>query len=212
MIKKYQVASSNHYIIGIDEVGRGSLAGPVTVAAVAATVNSKFHPPAGGQNSKLKLRDSKKLSPNQRECWFNYIKGRPRLFYSIASTYPKLIERLNISQAANLAAARALKKLVVSHPGLAIRAKVLLDGGLYLKNLKPYSRTVIKGDEKYNCIKLASIAAKVRRDYLMRRNHKKYPRYGFDKHKGYGTKKHLRAIKKYGPCRIHRQAFLKNVI
>lgn len=221
------------YIIGIDEVGRGPLAGPVTVAAVAATVNLKFRI----KNLELNLRksdfqkltinnsdrksdfpilkDSKRLTPKQREIWFNCIKKHPKIFYAIASVSPKVIDRINISNAANLAAARALNKLLAtSHLGLATRKNIFLDGGLYIKTktlmangytLNP--RTIIKGDEKIPAISLASIVAKVTRDRMMRKLHKKYPKYGFDRHKGYGTKKHFKMIRKYGLSPIHRKSF-----
>lgn len=201
------------YIIGIDEVGRGPLAGPVTVAAVAARVN-------------LKLKDSKKLSPKQREIWFDYIKESQkskaksqRLYYAIASVSPKVIDRINISKAANLAATRAFQKLVNSYAIASVltknnnvNVKIFLDGGLYLKklqttNYKLKTKTIIRGDEKIPAISLASIVAKVTRDRMMRKLHKKYPRYAFDQHKGYGTKKHFKAIKKYGPSPIHRKSF-----
>ncbi len=209
------------WLIGIDEVGRGPLAGPVTVAAVAVPVNFKIPClPAGRQmtNYKTKLKDSKKLTVKQREEWVSYVKNHPKIFYAAASVYSKVIDRINISQAANLAATRAIRRLMTNDKRLMTRKfKIVLDGGLYLhKSLvisrKLLVRTVVRGDEKYNCIKLASIVAKVRRDRLMRRCHKKYPKYGFDRHKGYGTKAHLAAINKHGPCNLHRLTFIKNFI
>lgn len=198
------------WLIGIDEVGRGALAGPVTVAAVAAPVNSKFEI----LNSNLKLKDSKKLTEKQREEWFRWVHQCQRLYYATASVYPKVIDRINISQAANLAATRAFKKLLTKNLQLTIdRKKIFLDGGLFLKKSLVVSRqllvsTIVRGDEKFNCIKLASIVAKVKRDRLMKHYHKKFPEYGFDEHKGYGTKAHLAALKKHGPCKLHRRSFL----
>ncbi|MEK9186321.1 MAG: ribonuclease HII [Patescibacteria group bacterium] len=208
------------YIIGLDEVGRGPLAGPVTVAAVALPYNFKFHPSSDGINFKLPLRDSKKLTANQRERWAKYIKIQPRIFHAVASVYPKIIDRINISQAANLAATRAAERLLVKckirHSS---RQYILLDGGLFLnKSLlfacrnKLIARTIVRGDEKFNSIKLASIIAKVSRDRLLKRYHKKYPQYGFDEHKGYGTMAHLIAIKRYGPSAIHRLTFCSKFI
>ena len=202
-----------NYVIGIDEVGRGPLAGPVTVAAVAVPTKFKVQ----SSKSKTKLRDSKKLSAKQREGWCEYIKNSHRssiidhrIFFASASVYPKVIDRINITQAANLAASRALEKLVGM---LDVRSemKILMDGGLYINNPTSHisPRTIIKGDEKYNCIKLASIVAKVKRDRIMKRNHKKFPQYGFDEHFGYGTKKHMAVLKKYGFSTIHRLSFLK---
>ena len=218
------------FVVGIDEVGRGCLAGPVTVVAVAAPANLKFkikkflpahaYRQAGGRQVKLPLRDSKKLTARQREAWFEYIKAQPKILRARANVYPKTIDRINISQAANLAATRAMKRLLANgQKGLANRATVLLDGGLYLNvksllasgyTLNPH--TVIRGDEKFNSVKLASIVAKVNRDKIMKRNHGKFPQYGFDEHVGYGTKKHIAAIKKHGICRLHRLTFVKNFV
>ncbi len=232
-------ASPNRYLVGIDEVGRGCLAGPVTVAAVALPVELRI------RNYELgKLKDSKKLTAIQRERWWHWIKSksparksdrsihnsppkadaplaqkfilRDLIFYAKASVHPKIIDRINISQAANLAATRALKK-VCSMLDVRNVGSVLLDGGLYLNNptliiahLEP--RTITKGDEKFNCVKLASIVAKVHRDRIMKRLHKKFPQYGFDEHVGYGTKAHIASIKKYGYCELHRWTFLKNFV
>ena len=200
------------YIIGIDEVGRGPLAGPVTVAAVAVTVNYKLQKP----NSKL--RDSKKLSAKQRELWFDYIKKNKKLFYAISSVSPRTIDKINISKAANLAATRALKRLLMKHRLPRKKIKIFLDGGLYINKFQITKskcqtnykiQTIIKGDEKIPAIALASIVAKVTRDRKMRKLHKKYPKYGFNKHKGYGTKKHIKAIKKHDLTDIHRKTFSK---
>ena len=207
--------------IGIDEVGRGPLAGPVTVAAVATARNYKLHFCEAKlariiPNSKIKLRDSKKLSSLQREKWFKWIK-KNKILYAVASVSPKIIDKINITNAANLAATKAFKKLIAKLKNCKIeRLKVFLDGGLYLnlkpktQNLKP--KTIVRGDEKIKVIMLASIIAKVTRDKRMKKLHKKYSRYGFDCHKGYGTKKHLKAIKKNGVCKIHRRSFLKKIL
>ncbi len=217
------------YIIGIDEVGRGALAGPVTVAAVAITVNPK--PKIRNPKPKLKLRDSKKLSPRQREIWFQWIKEHSNIlenigmFFTTAKVSPKVIDRINISNAANLAATRALSKLVKYFTIVKYLTKskveVFLDGGLYINkpttnNSRPTTKnykikTITKGDEKIPAIMLASIIAKVTRDRMMVKLHKKYPKYNFDRHKGYGTKKHIKAIRKHGPTKVHRLAFLKKI-
>lgn len=202
------------FILGIDEVGRGCLAGPVTVAAVALPIGYRVR----GLGFRVKLRDSKKLSAKQREERSDYIRMNPKIFYAITNVYPKTIDRINISQAANLAATRALRKLYsMIGDRNARNARVFLDGGLYVNNptsiidrLEP--RTIIKGDEKFNAIKLASIVAKVHRDRIMKRNHKKYPLYGFDQHVGYGTRIHIQAIKKHGFCELHRRSFLGNFV
>ena len=199
-----------NYIIGIDEVGRGALCGPVVVAAVAATVNLKFKI----KNLKLKLRDSKKLTSKQRKVWFQYIKDELALPQAVASVSPKVIDKINISNAANLAATRALDKLTKNLKLKTESYSVLLDGGLYIKKLKTKNlklKTIIKGDEKIPAIALASIVAKVTRDRIMVKLHKKYPKYALDQHKGYGTKKHIKAIRKHGQSKIHRLTFLGKI-
>jgi ribonuclease HII len=208
------------YIIGIDEVGRGPLAGPIVVCALALKAcwkRSKHLPP---------LRDSKKLTVAQREQWYNWIKKHTRIKFALARVYSRGIERLNISQAANKAATRAFEKLIgigstdsPDNYSLSLskgNLKIFLDGGLYLNSLKAISyklipKTIIKGDEKINAIKLASIVAKVTRDRFMDKLHKKYPVYGFDRHKGYATRIHIAALKKFGPSIVHRATFLKNL-
>ncbi len=208
-----------NFIIGIDEVGRGALAGPVVVAAVAATrkfrikkdVNSKFLI----LNSKLvKLRDSKRLSSRQREIWFKYVKENQNLFYSVASIQPKLIDKINISRAANLAATRALTRLLATRLLVTRDLKIFLDGGLYLnkQNLvasgyRLDSKTVVRGDEKIPAIMLASIIAKVTRDRRMKTLHKRHSQYDFINNVGYGTKRHIKAIRKFGHSPIHRKSF-----
>ena len=226
MSKKFKKSSRNrrNYIIGIDEVGRGALAGPVTVVALALQINirtSQVHKTCDVP----KLKDSKKLSSKQREEWFKWIKKHTNklenvsMFYAVKSVSPKIIDKINISQAANLAATNALRRLIQNSEFRIQNYKVYLDGGLYinkskiknqksklqLKNIK--IKTVIKGDEKIKAISLASIVAKVHRDKLMKRLHKKYPRYDFIHNVGYGTRKHIKAIKKYGLSPIHRKSF-----
>jgi ribonuclease HII len=201
------------YVVGADEVGRGALAGPVVVAALAPPRNLKFKI----KNLKLPIRDSKKLSPKQREEWFNFVK-RQKIPFATASVSPKIIDKINIANAANLAASRAvlklLKSLTIVRDFSKRKVEIFLDGGLYLnskfksqnfKNLK--IKTIIKGDEKILAITLSSIVAKVTRDQTMARLHKKYPQYDFINNVGYGTKKHRETIKKYGHSPIHRKSF-----
>ncbi len=201
------------YVIGIDEVGRGCLAGPVTVAAVAVPRNLKFKIP------NLKLRDSKKLTAKQREEWFAHIKKHPKILHAWVHMHPKSIDRLNVSGAANLAATKALLKLIAGNPGIARRStNIFLDGGLFLNPslLKKFPvlgyATVVKADEKYTGVKLASIVAKVSRDRMMRRYHRKFPEYGFDRHVGYATRTHIKAVKQRGICPLHRLTFVKNFV
>lgn len=183
------------FIIGIDEAGRGPLAGPVVVAGIKLKVKDK----------KLKIflgiRDSKKLSPKQREEWFAKITSHPKIEWAVARVWPKTIDRINIARATNLAAGRVYKKLAGAETCPAV-----LDGSLYLSKYIPH-KTIIRGDEKVPIISAASIIAKVTRDRVMLRLHKKYPRYRFDVHKGYGTKLHRRMIKKFGRSEVHRNSF-----
>ncbi len=199
------------YIIGIDEVGRGSLAGPVVVSAVAIPKKLVL------RNEKLgRLRDSKKLSAKQREAWAAYLRNHPKVFYTLARVYPKTIDRINISRAANLAALRAFRGLCVKCQVSGIKCQVFLDGGLFLGNKKRQVakskeqgvRTIVRGDEKIKAVAAASIVAKVHRDGFMKRLAKKYPRYGLEIHKGYGTKTHRAALRRYGPSEVHRRSFI----
>jgi ribonuclease HII len=197
------------YIIGLDEVGRGALAGPVVVAAAMV--------PAGRFRS---LKDSKKLKPWQREAWLAYFKKNGEVKFAVARVYPRGIEKLNISGAANRAALQAFERLVknVNKAGIKIdsrMATVFLDGGLFLesrikqKNHALRAVTIIKADEKISAVAAASIVAKVTRDRFMVRLAKRYSVYGFEVHKGYGTKVHMAALAKAGPCAAHRLTFLK---
>lgn len=223
------------YTIGIDEVGRGPLAGPVVVCAVAIPRGMR---PASVATD-IPLRDSKKLSPLRRATWATAIKSDPRILHAIASVSAPVIDRVNITQAANRAATRALTHLLAALPS-PTRVAVFLDGGLFItrnakfkmRNVKSNTKkkysslfhdpktnqtldltfeTIIKGDETIPAISLASIIAKEHRDALMRRAHKKYPQYGFDRHAGYGTKNHIAVIKKIGHSPLHRNSFLKNI-
>lgn len=220
------------YIIGIDEVGRGSLAGPIVVCAVAvprgwrATQASVMTCHNGGRRSELSrtaLRDSKKLSAEQRKAWFEYLIRQPALCYSVARIYPRRIDKINIARSANLAAHLAYSRLAKNYKLKIKNSSVYLDGGLYLgkgvpaghfsKEDKPaIVRTVVRGDEKFTAVKIASILAKVFRDRYMARLAKRYPDYGFEIHKGYGTKAHMAAIRRHGPSEIHRLTFIKNIM
>ena len=204
--------------MGIDEVGRGPLAVCVLVLPRNFSTGGGFLPVRqagvsgekfGKDKPKIKLKDSKKLSASQREEWFKYIKNCRRIFYAVSKVYPKTIDRINISGAANLAAKRAFEKILKVYKINARQCRIFLDGGLYLP-AKYGGKTVIKGDEKITAIKMASIVAKVNRDNLLKNYSRKYEKYYFDLHKGYGTTKHIKALKKYGLTKIHRLTFLKN--
>lgn len=217
MQKKLKGNKKSLYLIGIDEAGRGSLAGPVVVAGIGISIEYKV-PGAKRRREahkmelilkalRLKLfkniKDSKKLTPAQREEWYKFITSHPRIKWTIAKTGPKVIDRINVAEAANLAAARVYRKLA----GASL-CPALLDGGLYLAKKIP-SVTIIKGDETVPIISAASIIAKVARDRFMLRLHKRYPNYRFDLHKGYGTGAHREAIKKFGISAAHRRTFVK---
>jgi len=176
-------------IAGVDEVGRGSLIGPVYAAAVI--LKKKL--------DKKKLKDSKKLSKKNREILEKYIKKNSH--WSIGSASLKEIEKLNILNASLLAMKRAIKKLKKKP------MRVLIDGNKVPK-IKNYNlKYVIKGDEKIPEISAASIIAKVSRDRLITKMSKKYIKYFWNKNAGYGTKDHLSAIKKFGVTKYHRKTF-----
>lgn len=185
------------YIIGIDEVGRGALAGPVVVAGIM------IRPPFRIKNPRLgQLHDSKKLTPKKREEWYKYLTAYPKITCVISRVTPRIIDRINISAAANRASLRVVKKLVP----FKRRFFVYLDGGLLLPGDIPH-RTLIKGDERMKIIAASSIIAKVVRDRAMVRLHQKDTRYRFDMHKGYGTGLHRALIKRHGYSDIHRKTF-----
>ena len=180
-------------LCGVDEAGRGPLAGPVCAAAVIL--------PAGLEIPGL--NDSKKLSEKQREALFKPIKAAAKA-YGIAFASVEEIENLNILNATFLAMNRAISQLS-SQPELA-----LIDGNRNT-GITVSSRCVVKGDSRCADIAAASVLAKVSRDRYMLEMAEKYPEYGFERHKGYGTKLHYEAIRQYGPCPIHRLSFLKKM-
>lgn len=180
-------------ICGVDEAGRGPLAGPVCAAAVILPRNLEI---AG-------LNDSKKLTPKRRDALYDIIVSRA-VAYGVAFATVAEIETLNILQATYLAMNRAIEKLSVM-PALA-----LIDGNCNA-GIGISSRCVIGGDGKCASIAAASIIAKVTRDRYMLEMAEKYPEYGFDRHKGYGTAEHYMVLRKIGPSEIHRMSFLKKI-
>ena len=180
-------------LCGVDEAGRGPLAGPVCAAAVILPRNIDI--PG--------LNDSKKLSEKQRELLYDII-IRESLSYGIAFSTVEEIEQLNILQATFLAMNRAISQLSLK-PELA-----LIDGNRSTGIDMP-SQCVVKGDSKCADIAAASILAKVTRDRYMYELAQEYPQYHFEKHKGYGTKLHYEAIREYGPSPVHRMSFLKRM-
>ena len=183
------------YLCGIDEAGRGPLAGPVVVAGVIMPKDSMIE----GVN------DSKKVSEKKREKLYDVILEEA-LSYSVAIIGQDVIDEINILNATKQGVTKVVEELEVK-PNL-----ILVDALTHI-NTKgiPYD-SIIKGDAKCYNIAAASIIAKVTRDRIMREWDEIYPQYGFINHKGYGTAKHIEAIKEYGPCPIHRKTFIKNFV
>lgn len=220
------------YIIGIDEVGRACLAGPITVTALAIPEDFDFrvfdfdlsvHSSEAGSkfrtvNSRPALRDSKMLTAKQREEWVQRLSLVPEIKFITKSVKASVIDSINIANAANLAVHKALKQLTHVHGIDPEDSSIYLDGGLYIKGRRHQEKyflqasTVIKGDELIPAISLASIVAKVYRDNYMKRLARIYPQYGFESHKGYPTRVHREAIRQHGGTEFHRNSFLKKVV
>lgn len=191
------------FIIGIDEVGRGPIAGPVAVCALC--LGSDFNKKNFGN-----FRDSKKLSHTQRVNWLEKIneeKKRGNIFYKVSLESNKIIDKKGLTFAIKKCLADSLD-FINKNPKDCL---VLLDGGLKAPEKYKQQNTIIKGDEKELVIALASIVAKVTRDEFMVKLAEKYPGYSLEKHKGYGTKAHYKALKNKGISPIHRLSFLKGL-
>lgn len=193
--EKAAVNSGFSCICGVDEAGRGPLAGPVCAAAVILPEGAVIEG----------LDDSKKLTEKKRERLYDVIRTTA-VAYSVAYGTLEEIETVNILEATYLAMNRAIEGLNVK-PDFA-----LIDGNRVPRGIKIPCETIVKGDSKSMSVAAASVLAKVTRDRLMLEYDKKYPEYNFKKHKGYGTKEHTELIKQYGPCEIHRLSFLKNIL
>jgi len=178
----------------LDEAGRGPLAGPV-VASACMVVDYKLK--TGGFKD---LKDSKKLSRRQREKFYEIITKNRNIEWRIGRVSEKVIDKINILEASKLAMRRAITKLGKKPDFLILDGKMKLD-------LPVPQKSIVKADEKVFSCAVASILAKVSRDRIMERSHKKYPYYVLNKHKGYPTKLHLRMLNKYGPSKIHRKSF-----
>jgi len=183
-------------LAGVDEAGRGPLAGPVVAAAVVFPAHLLREPPATLRG----LNDSKQLSAARREQLFEALRGLDEVEIGVSVVEAGEIDRLNILRATHAAMARALSDL----PSLPERALV---DGLAVPGLPCPSENLIKGDSRSFSIAAASIVAKVTRDHLMLELDAKYPQYGFARHKGYGTREHLAALDQHGPCPAHRHSF-----
>ena len=182
-----------HLICGVDEAGRGPLAGPVCAAAVILPQKTEI--PG--------LDDSKKLTEKKREQLFPLIQEKA-ISWNVAFASVEEIEERNILRATFLAMNRAIS-------GLELQTDLALIDGNQNREIEMPSRCVIHGDARCASIAAASILAKVSRDHLMLELAEKFPQYGFERHKGYGTKVHYEALRKYGPSPVHRLSFLKNL-
>lgn len=204
--EKYHWSQGRKYIAGIDEAGRGPLAGPVVAGAVIIfpeTIKNIENIP----EFKL-IRDSKTLSARQREIAYEFI--IQNFQWGVGLSDEKTIDRINILQAAFLAMKKAIsdiKMKIKTDPEI-----VLVDGRSPIPNISIRQESIVGGDKFVFSISAASVIAKVTRDRLMLEFHEKYPKYNFAQHKGYGTKMHFEMIKKYGLCDIHRKSFAKSKI
>lgn len=190
---------STHWLIGIDEVGRGPLAGPVCIGVFAI-------PEHEVKKTLACVNDSKKLSVTQRNDICIYLKNISCARYAVTCTSARLIDVHGITKAIHIALERGLRNIHIS----PYACTVLLDGGLQAPSKYHNQKTIIKGDQKEKVIGAASILAKVTRDKKMCSFAKTYPKYSFEAHKGYGTQKHIIAIQKNALTPIHRKSFCRN--
>ena len=195
-LKKYEKEYAGYtYICGIDEVGRGPLAGPVVAGAVILPKDCNI----------LYINDSKQLSEKKREELYDIIMEKA-IAVGIGAATPARIDEINILQADYEAMAQAVGKL-------AVKPDVLLIDAVHIPQLEAYEQiSIIKGDAKSVSIAAASIVAKVTRDRLMKELDAQYPAYGFAQNKGYGSAEHIAALKKYGPCPLHRRSFIGHFV
>ena len=182
------------YICGIDEAGRGPLAGPVVAAAAVLPKDCQI----------FYVNDSKKLSEKKRDLLFDEIKEKA-VAYGIGIVSPQVIDEINILQATYEAMRQAISQLNVI-------PEILLNDAVTIPGVDIMQVPIVKGDAKSVSIAAASILAKVTRDRMMMEYDQIYPEYGFAKHKGYGTAAHIAALKEYGPCPIHRRTFIKKFV
>lgn len=194
-MKEYEYTyAACHYICGIDEAGRGPLAGPVVAGAVVLPHDCEI----------LFLNDSKKLSEKRREELFLEIQEKA-LSWSVGVVGPDVIDEINILQATYQAMRQAIG-------GLPVTPDILLNDAVTIPGVEVMQVPIIKGDAKSVSIAAASILAKVTRDHMMAEYDALFPEYGFARHKGYGTAAHIAAIRELGPCPIHRRTFIKNFV
>ena len=217
---------SHRFLIGVDEAGRGSLAGPVV--AGACLISRVFFDSHMALKQSAQINDSKKLSPHTRDSQYavmKFLRQQGLIDFSAASASVREISKFNILGATRLAMRRAVERIIKTiedsefpeklicnvFPGMSCPVKIIVDG----RPLKPFPyehEGFVKGDEKSLVIAMASILAKVNRDRKMEQLATSYPKYGFDQHKGYGTVDHLNALKSFGPTSVHRELFLRKII
>lgn len=193
-MRGYEDQYPNAIVCGIDEAGRGPLAGPVVAGAVILP----------GDCNILYLNDSKKLSEKKRESLFDEIREKA-VAYGVGIVGPGQIDEMNILQATYEAMRLAVRQLKV-------KPEILLNDAVTIPQVEMVQVPIVKGDAKSVSIAAASILAKVTRDRMMIEYEKLFPEYGFGKHKGYGTAAHIQALKEYGPCPIHRRSFIKKFV
>jgi len=220
--KLWKQGSKN--VAGLDEAGRGPLAGPVVAAAVCfknsndqipmtnKIINPKSQKSFGHWTlgfEILEINDSKQLSPKKREHLYDIITTHPNIEWGIGIVSERIIDKINILEATKLAMQKAICDANMRMHTNNTNKKIdflLLDGNFKIKSNVP-QKSIIKGDQKVISISAASVIAKVTRDKIMGRYDKKYPQYGFSNHKGYPTKLHVKMLKEFGFCPIHRKSF-----
>ena len=184
-------------IAGVDEAGRGPLAGPVVAACAVIPLDYPFY----------YLNDSKKMSEKRREALFEVLQ-KEAIAFGIGIVSPERIDEINILQATYEAMREALKDM---EKRFSLSPKILLNDAVTIPGIQIPQKAIVHGDAKSLSIAAASVLAKVTRDHIMLEYDEQYPKYGFKQHKGYGTKLHREAILIHGPCPIHRRSFLKNL-
>ncbi|HDQ16782.1 MAG TPA: ribonuclease HII [Candidatus Vogelbacteria bacterium] len=199
---------SNKYLIGIDEAGRGPLAGPLVFSLVAVREGDYDNFLKEISSFNIPLRDSKKLSLKMRLKWRKFLyqqRKEKKIIFSYKSIRAQRIDNLGLIKSSKF----CINCLLSCSDFSPLESKILLDGGLKAPVEYIFQETIIKGDEKEPLISLASIIAKTTRDIKLCHLAKKFPEYGFEKHKGYGTKEHRQRIEYYGLCPEHRRSFVR---
>lgn len=187
-------AKGLNFVVGIDEAGRGPLAGPVVAGAVLVRANTELD---------IVVNDSKKISEKRREELYEILTKHPDITWGVGVVSEEVIDKINILQATKIAMKKALEALP--------KEVILIDGNFKIEETCQ-QKSIIKGDQKVFSIAAASIIAKVTRDRLMKEVHEKYPEYGFGKHKGYGTALHIANLKTYGALPVHRKTFCQKFL